>query len=182
MPRRRRCFSDLAALTLAFRSLLPTLSPSPRAPHHLPFALPSDALQVRLPDTSKPAFKWYGVTGETQIVFDPSAASTRHVKAYGGGNNAPVCSKRRLSAGASAGGAKKARRSSVGSGLVPLADRQQLATQQHEYYAPAPYVPAPPTAMLPYGTLPPASSSSLSLNHQVAIMSWNFSNVKGMQR
>ena len=50
--------------------------------------------KVRLPDTSKPAFQWHGVTGETASVFDPAAAAQREVKAYGGGANLPVCAKR----------------------------------------------------------------------------------------
>ena len=50
--------------------------------------------KVRLPDTSKPAFKWHGVTDETKVVFDPAFAATREIKAYGGGANLPVCSKR----------------------------------------------------------------------------------------
>ena len=51
-------------------------------------------VKVRLPDTSKPAFKWLGVTDETESVFDSTAAAARPVKAYGGGINAPVCAKR----------------------------------------------------------------------------------------
>ena len=51
-------------------------------------------VKVRLPDTSKPAFKWLGVTAETAKVFDSQAAKDREVKAYGGGANLPVCSKR----------------------------------------------------------------------------------------
>lgn len=54
--------------------------------------------KVRLPDTSKPAFKWHGVTDETKVIFDAEAAANRQVKAYGGGVNAPVCAKRRNSA------------------------------------------------------------------------------------
>ena len=50
--------------------------------------------KVKLANTSKPAFKWHGVTDETTAVFDPAAAATREVKAYGGGANLPVCSKR----------------------------------------------------------------------------------------
>lgn len=50
--------------------------------------------KVKLPDTSKPAFKWLGVTTETEAIFDASAAAARPVKAYGGGINAPVCAKR----------------------------------------------------------------------------------------
>uniref|UniRef100_A0A7S2J130 E2F/DP family winged-helix DNA-binding domain-containing protein n=1 Tax=Haptolina brevifila TaxID=156173 RepID=A0A7S2J130_9EUKA len=50
--------------------------------------------KVKLPDTSKPAFKWLGVTRETEGIFDSTAAAARPVKAYGGGTNAPVCSKR----------------------------------------------------------------------------------------
>jgi len=50
--------------------------------------------KVKLPDTSKPAFKWLGVTAETEAIFDSTAAAARPIKAYGGGTNAPVCSKR----------------------------------------------------------------------------------------
>jgi hypothetical protein len=80
--------------------------------------------KVRLPDTSKPAFKWHGVTAETEAVFDSDAAASREVKAYGGGVNAPVCSKRRLSAAAN--DAKKQKRMSTSSssssfGLAPMA-------------------------------------------------------------
>ena len=37
--------------------------------------------KVRLPDTSKPAFKWHGVTKETEVVFDPAAAAVREAQA-----------------------------------------------------------------------------------------------------
>jgi hypothetical protein len=50
--------------------------------------------KIKLPDTSKPAFKWLGVTEETKTVFDASSAAARPIKAYGGGVNAPVCAKR----------------------------------------------------------------------------------------
>ena len=50
--------------------------------------------KVRLTTTSKPAFKWFGVTEETATVFDSQAAKYREVKAYGGGANLPFCSKR----------------------------------------------------------------------------------------
>ena len=36
--------------------------------------------KVRLPDTSKPAFKWHGVTKHTEMVFDKDVASARDVK------------------------------------------------------------------------------------------------------
>ena len=54
--------------------------------------------KVKLAATCKPAFKWLGVTPETEKVFDTSAAKTRTVRQYGGGTNAPVCSKRKLAA------------------------------------------------------------------------------------
>lgn len=52
--------------------------------------------KVKLPATCKPAFKWLGVTPDTRKVFDSSAAKSRIVRQYGGGTNAPVCSKRKL--------------------------------------------------------------------------------------
>ena len=39
--------------------------------------------KIKLPDTSKPAFRWLGVTAETEAVFDSTAAANRQVKAYG---------------------------------------------------------------------------------------------------
>uniref|UniRef100_A0A7S0JAE0 E2F/DP family winged-helix DNA-binding domain-containing protein n=1 Tax=Calcidiscus leptoporus TaxID=127549 RepID=A0A7S0JAE0_9EUKA len=41
--------------------------------------------KVKIPGTSKPAFKWLGVTQATQAVFDAEAARRRSVKQYGGG-------------------------------------------------------------------------------------------------
>jgi len=54
--------------------------------------------KVKLAATCKPAFKWLGVTPDTYTVFDAAAAKSRTVRQYGGGTNAPVCSKRKLSA------------------------------------------------------------------------------------
>ena len=45
--------------------------------------------KVKLPDTSKPAFKWLGVTAETEAVFDSTAAASRPIKAYGEWHAAP---------------------------------------------------------------------------------------------
>jgi hypothetical protein len=69
--------------------------------------------KVKLPDTSKPAFKWLGVTRETYEVFDATAAAARPVKAYGGGNNAPVCSKRSRNSMGGEGKLKPAKRPSL---------------------------------------------------------------------
>ena len=41
--------------------------------------------KVKIPGTSKPAFKWLGVTPTTHSVFDADAARRRSVKQYGGG-------------------------------------------------------------------------------------------------
>ena len=52
--------------------------------------------KVKLIATCKPAFKWLGVTSDTEKVFDTFEAKSRTVRQYGGGTNAPVCSKRKL--------------------------------------------------------------------------------------
>mmetsp|Transcript_63422 Transcript_63422/g.188913 ORF Transcript_63422/g.188913 Transcript_63422/m.188913 type:complete len:430 (+) Transcript_63422:281-1570(+) len=54
--------------------------------------------KVKLASTCKPAFKWLGVTADTKKIFDTSEAKLRTVRQYGGGTNAPVCSKRKLQA------------------------------------------------------------------------------------
>jgi len=52
--------------------------------------------KVKLAATCKPAFKWLGLTSDTKKVFDAVEAKSRIVRQYGGGTNAPVCSKRKL--------------------------------------------------------------------------------------
>lgn len=81
--------------------------------------------KIKLPDTSKPAFKWLGVTKETKAVFDASSAAARPIKAYGGGVNAPVCAKRGRPSTGGAGAQHGAGAADGG------ARRQSIATDCH---------------------------------------------------
>ena len=64
--------------------------------------------KIKLSGTSKPAFKWLGITAETESIFDAKDASNRAVKAYGGGINAPVCAKRKSLGGGAPGASNPA--------------------------------------------------------------------------
>ena len=132
-------------------------------------------VKVRLPDTSKPAFRWLGVTKETYVVFDPAHAAVREVKAYGGGANLPVISNAKRKSNNGMGGQALKRQASQEVGMMmtgpPMSSDDYLPLPMPTEYTrinivgegapvnpPRPPLPLPlPSATLP---LPPPSSAS----------------------
>ncbi len=114
--------------------------------------------KVRLPDTSKPAFRWLGVTVETEAIFDAAAAAARPVKAYGGGVNAPVASKRARSTTES-----QSRRTSLKSSASSAATASAPPSWSVPSYAGAPeYAPVCHLPTSDAVAIPPSAASELA--------------------
>ena len=124
--------------------------------------------KIKLPDTSKPAFRWLGVTAETEAVFDSTAAANRQVKAYGGGTNAPVCSKRaRNSLGGATSSAQDAARRTAAKTCAAAAPATSAPTAV-VHAVPLMSGATAPTAPTPAYAAAPCAPAPHHLNHQTA--------------